>query len=255
MNSNQIKSIQELNSLLPSGITARLTMKGLKYCVRTSKSVKGYQHKISLGSFDTLEEACKVLNEFKDQLQKERMQMIGELSNKLNIHFPTREEIEKAATHAQIQKTLVKIPEDILNFLDWNRDRNPLVIEGTSQTFLDQEGDPITVTKSQLAAWWEIVNKREISPAPAQVSESTAELISPSKPYIPVQQTLQNLIDLRDEWQERLNALLEIPEAAPDEIKTLSSNIKDMNKHIQKVLNDATGENNQDKDNEDPFSI
>lgn len=276
------ESLAKYNVLLPRGITARMTKAGIVYSVRSSRSINGFQHKVTLGTFFSLDEAQTALANFKAGATKKSAETtVEQMKEQLAVlQAGIRAAEEKQVTAiVEMQKDLKTsalrgIPKEVIEFLDWNENQNPLVMESSFQIFIDKNGDPIEVRKKELEAWWStymdrLGNRASLnSPEPEsnvtlgqnpktnESSQAACPATGPTK-----QQILQDLLDQREDLESQINE--ELAEAYNEQdhekIESLGGRVKELTELINRILEDdaAAGASDKDQaqDDEDPFSI
>lgn len=276
------ESLAKYNVLLPRGITARMTKAGIVYSVRSSRSINGFQHKVTLGTFFSLPEAQTALANFKAGATKKSAETtVDQMKEQLAVlQAGIRAAEEKQVTAiVEMQKDLKTsalrgIPKEVIEFLDWNENQNPLVMESSFQIFIDKNGDPIEVRKKELEAWWStymgrLGNRTSLnSPEPEsnvtldpnpktnESSQAARPATGPTK-----QQILQDLLDQREDLESQINE--ELAEAYDEQdhekIESLGGRVKELTELINRILEDdaAAGASDKDQaqDDEDPFSI
>lgn len=270
------ESLAKYNVLLPRGITARMTKAGIVYSVRSSRSINGFQHKVTLGTFFSLPEAQTALANFKAGATKKSAETtVEQMKEQLAVlQAGIRAAEEKQVTAiVEMQKDLKtsalrRIPKEVIEFLDWNENQNPLVMESSFQVFIDKNGDPIEVRKKELEAWWSTymdrlgnrtsLNSLDLDPNPKtnESSQAARPATGPTK-----QQILQDLLDQREDLESQINE--ELAEAHDEQdhekIESLGGRVKELTELINRILEDdaAAGASDKDQaqDDEDPFSI
>lgn len=250
------EAIADISSVLSPGISVRMTRKGMMFTVRSSRFINGLQEKVNLGSFSDPVEAEAALAEFKKQIELEKKQKLLNQIDKIKTNAPSRREMK-------VRVIVSKIPKDVLEFLDWNINANPLDISGNSQIFVDQNGDPITVKRTELQLWWSVVLDRFPDPdstsADANTNPKTNVNPGAARPATgpTKQQILQDLLDQREDLESQINEELaeSYDEQDHGKIESLGVRVRELTELIGRVMEDAAAASQQAKDNEDPFSI